>query len=216
MMVKIQSIFKAGSSLQRDIYNYINFVSGDNLIKFSRIQIPNIDNIDCDILILRHPINRMISQYYSRGWTHKPHDLITEETKSEIRSMSLSEYVVGGRLSFQKKIYQKIFDKSESLHIIKYEDMMDDPLAFMRYILRSVDRLDLLDIVYDKFSEEFVFDNEDHSDDISSGRSNVHKRNLDHEEYLHKFNEHEQSFIYKNMGDILAYYDSVPNLLKSV
>jgi hypothetical protein len=70
-MVKIQSIFKAGGELQRGIYKYINFVSGDNLIKFSRIDIPNITDIECDILILRHPINRMISQYYSRGWTNK-------------------------------------------------------------------------------------------------------------------------------------------------
>ena len=44
-MVKIQSIFKAGGELQRRIYKYINFVSGDNLIKFSRIDIPNITDI---------------------------------------------------------------------------------------------------------------------------------------------------------------------------
>lgn len=213
-MVKIQSIFKAGSTLQSNIYDYINFVSGDNLIKFSRTL--TVIDIDCNILILRHPVNRMISQYYSRGWTHRPHEFSTEEARSKIRSMSLSEYVVGDRLLFQKKIYQDIFDKSENLHIIKYEDMMKDPLAFMKFILRSVDRLDLLDIVYDNFSEEFVFDNKDYSDDISNGRSNTHKRNLDHEEYLHKFNEHEQSLIHKNIGDILTYYDSLPNLLKSV
>lgn len=214
-MVKIQSIFKAGSSLQSEIYNYINFVSGDNLIKFSRIQIPKTTDVDCDILILRHPINRMISQYYSRGWTHELDEFNTEEVRSKVRSKTLSEYVIGGVL-FQKKIYQNILDKSENFHIIKYEDMMEDPLAFMKFILRSVDRLELLDIVYDEFSERFVFDGKDHSDDISSGRSNVHKRNLDHEEYLHKFNEQEQLLIHKKAGDILAYYDSVPNVLKSV
>ena len=172
-------------------------------------------DIDCNILILRHPVNRMISQYYSRGWTHKLDEFNTEEVRYKVRSKTLSEYVVGGVL-FQKKIYQNILDKSENFHIIKYEDMMEDPLAFMKFILRSVDRLDLLDIVYDNFSEDFVFDNKDYSEDISNGRSNTHKRNLDHEEYLHKFNEHEQSLIHKNIGDILTHYDSVPNLLKSV
>jgi hypothetical protein len=214
-MVKIQSIFKAGGELQRGIYKYINFVSGDNLIKFSRIDIPNITDIECDILILRHPINRMISQYYSRGWTHKFDEFNTEEAKSKARSKTLSEYVIGG-LPFQKKIYQNIFDKSENFHIIKYEDMMKDPLAFMKFILKSVNRLDLLDIVYDNFSEEFVFDNKDYSDDISNGKSTTHKRNLDHKEYLHKFDEHEQSLMRKKIGDVLVYYDSMPNLLKSV
>ena len=214
-MVKIQSIFKAGGELQRDIYKYINFVSGVNLIKFSRIHIPNITDIDCDILILRHPINRMISQYYSRGWTHKPDKFNTEEAKSKTRSKTLPEYVIGG-LPFQKKIYQNIFDKSENFDIIKYEDMMKDPLAFMKFILKSVNRLDLLDIVYDNFSEEFVFDNKDYSEDISNGKSTTHKRNLDHEEYLHKFDENEQSLMRKKIGDVLVYYDSVPNLLKSV
>lgn len=209
------TLHKCGSCLQTDIYNFINELCNDDVIDCDR---PNLSGKpesfqaieDSDIIVLRHPINRLISMYYSVGWTHAT-DKFTDkqwEKRKQIKKLSLSEFVVSYKLYWQKNIYEKILNMNGP-RIIKYENIMDNPKGYMSLILDKINRLDLLDEVYNNLKNEFIFDGKDRSDDIVNKGLITHVRNLDHKEYLNKFNECEIFFINRVMGDVLERYDNL-------
>ena len=218
--LKIRAIHKSGSSLQSTIYDYINHLCNHNVIDFDRVfseanhQEWFQSTKDSDIIVLRHPINRIISRYYSHGWTHCTDNFNDKSWKhrKKIRESSLSEYVISGKLLLrQRNMYEKILSIS-NVCFLKYEDIMDKPKRYMSLILNKIDRIDLLDKVYNNFKNEFVFHGKDRRDDIVNKGLISHVRNLDHKEYLNKFNECEIFFINRIMGDLLERYDNLSSI----
>ena len=163
---------KAASVLQEKIYDYINSIAG-KCIDFDRVyDIKDTDWLrqleEVDIIVLRNPINRKISAYYSFGWTHDDTNFSEKQIKrrKQIQSLSLSDWVVHkGKLTYDRNVIRDIL----SLHgpkIIKYEDIMDQPKKFISFILEKIHRPDLLESVYEQFKDEFIFEHKDLSDDI--------------------------------------------------
>ena len=214
-ILKIRVLHKCASSLQSRIYNYIDDLCGYNVIDFNRMPTsinPNLVQAtkNCDIIVLRNPVNRMISMYYSYGWTHPTdkYDDKSWESRKIIRKLSLSEYVVSTKLQWQKQWYEKILS-ADGAYFVKYEDIMDNPKEYISLVLDKIGRLELLDKVYNNFKNEFVFHGKDRSDDIINKGLITHVRNLDHKEYLNKFNECEIFFINRIMGELLERYDNL-------
>lgn len=121
--VEVNSLHKAGTSIQRRIFKEIsihkdfNFFDGE-MEKTNKPFIRTMRKVNeknnlltaddaLNIFILRHPISSIISAYYSYGWTH-PTDVppeITDTSKrkdienylkklrNEVKELSLNEYV---------------------------------------------------------------------------------------------------------------------------
>jgi hypothetical protein len=214
-MIKIRAIHKSGSTLQNAIYVYINSLCDKKIIEFDRLNIhdKNLETEvkESDIIVLRHPVNRMISHYYSHGWTHNTSEFDNKAwgLRELIQSISLEDFVLSGRLFYQASIYEKIFNNT-SCKILRYEDMMNNPRGYILFILKKIKCRHLFGKVYGKFKEEFEFKGKDLSNDIINNGVITHKRNLDHKEYLNKFKDDCQIyFINKIMGDILEKYDKL-------
>ena len=215
-LLKIRVLHKCASSLQNRIYNYIDDLCGDNVIDFNRMPASINSNLvqatkNCDIIVLRNPVNRMISKYYSAGWTHSTVEYDDERWKEreEIKQLTLSEFVISYRLSWQRQSYERMLGAKNAC-IVRYEDIMNNPKGYIRLVLLKINRLDLFDTVYENFKHEFIFDGKDLSDDIVNKGLIEHRRNLDHKEYLNKFNDKcEMFFIDRMMGKVLKIYDNL-------
>tara|TARA_Y100000385_G_scaffold152602_1_gene158321 strand:- start:958 stop:1614 length:657 start_codon:yes stop_codon:yes gene_type:complete len=214
-MIKIQTIHKSGSSLQSRVYKHINSTVGE-CIDFSRINTrKEIDWLgelqEVDIIVLRNPINRLISAYYSFGWTHTDVNFSEEQFKRRklIQSLSLSDWVVHkGRLTYDRNVVRDILSLDKP-KIIRYEDIMDHPKNFISLIVKQINRPDLLESVYKRFKDEFIFNHKDLSDDIINKGVMSHKRTLNHNEYLEKLNESDLQVINDIMGDVLKQYNKI-------
>lgn len=229
--MKIASLHKAATTLQKRIYLYINDITKKNVIEFDRISTKRPRNHDwfnklihADVIVLRHPINRMISMYYSYGWTHTTVNF-TEEAKqmrAEMQSKTLSDWVVSDGMFVSRTIYGRIFDlydvrnaiqnNEEKPRLVKYEDMMDNPRKFISLILHKIDEDVLLDCVYEKFKKEFIFNGKDKSDDIVNNGDMSHIRNLDHQEYLNKFSPKDLEHIDDKMSSCIETYNNIEKL----
>lgn len=213
-MIKIRAIHKSGSTLQNAIYVYINSLCDEKIIDFDRLNIHNKKKLEkevkeSDIVILRHPVNRMISHYYSHGWTHSTSEFDSKawELRELIKKISLDDFVLSGRLFYQSSIYETIFN-NRTCKILRYEDMMNNPRGYILFILKKIKCRHLFGKVYGRFKKEFEFSGQDLSDDIINDGVMTHRRNLDHQEYLNKFqNDCQIYFINKVIGDVLKQYD---------
>jgi len=212
--IKIRSIHKAASTLQSTIYMFINSIAGES-INFDRIilskenWIRTIENVD--IIVLRNPINRRISAYYSFGWTHSDVDFSERQfsKRKEIRSLSLNNWVIHKRgLTYERNVIRDILSLDKP-KIIRYEDIMDYPKKFISLIVNKINRPDLLECVYKQFKNEFIFKHKDLSDDIINKGVVSHRRTLNHSEYLEKLNESDLQFIDDIMGDVLSQYNKI-------
>jgi len=213
-MIKIRSIHKAASSLQSTICKHINSTV-EECINFERIFFNTenwIEKIeDVDIIVLRNPINRRISAYYSFGWTHSDVDFSEKQFKrrEQIQSLSLADWVVNKqRLTFDRNIFLAMFGL-QNPKIIRYEDIMDHPKKFISLVVNEINRPDLLESVYERFKDEFIFNNKDLSDDIINKGVMSHKRTLNHNEYLEKLNESDLQAINDIMYDVLNQYNKI-------
>ena len=140
-MIKIRAIHKSGSTLQNAIYVYINSLCNEKIIEFDRLYDKNLEKQvkESDIIVLRHPVNRIISNYYSHGWTHNTSEFDNEawELRELIQSISLEDFVLSRRLLYQASIYEKIFNNT-SCKILRYEDMMNNPRGYILFILKKI------------------------------------------------------------------------------
>ena len=217
-MINILSLHKSGSTLQNQIYTHINKIAGQQIC-FSRAKINWLQVLqeqlkNTDIIVIRNPINRLISHYYSAFCAKnkddnnvKNHGIISNQ--KEMRSYTLSEWIV--RESFllkHKNIYDFILS-SNNLHIIRYEDMMDESEKFISFILNKINKPHLLEIVYKKWEDEFVFNIPDLSNQIVNQGLISHRRILDHNEYLKKFTKQELEIINNVFGDTLHKYNNI-------
>tara|TARA_Y100000004_G_scaffold191247_2_gene249707 strand:- start:197 stop:871 length:675 start_codon:yes stop_codon:yes gene_type:complete len=220
-MINILSLHKSGSTLQNKIYKHINKIAGQQ-IAFSRARITWLQVLylkkeelkNTDIIVIRNPINRLISHYYSAFCgknkdDNNVHNFGCNDNQRLIRSYTLSEWIVREKFLLKhKNLYDLILD-SNNLHIIRYEDMMDQPKQFISFILNKINRLDLLETVYEKWKGEFIFNIPDLSDKIANQGIISHRRILDHNEYLKKFTKKELQTIDNILHDTLDRYNKI-------
>ena len=83
------------------------------------------------------------------------------------------------------------------------------PKNFISLIVKQINRPDLLESVYKRFKDEFIFNHKDLSDDIINKGVISHKRTLNHNEYLEKLNESDLQVINDIMGDVLKQYNKI-------
>lgn len=215
------SLHKSGSTFQNKIYSHINRIAGQQIC-FSRAKInwlqvlyskhEELNNID--IIVIRNPINRLISHYYSAFYAKNKDDKNIKNygntsLQKEMRSHTLSEWIVREDFLLKHKNIYDFILSSNNLNIIKYEDMMDEPEKFISFILKKINKLDLLEIVYNKFKDEFAFDKPDLSDQIVNEGLISHRRILDRNEYLKKFTKQELEIINSALGDTLYRYNNI-------
>lgn len=219
--VNILSLHKSGSTLQSYIYRYINKIAGQE-IGFSRaklslfraIYVEQFSLKNTDILVIRNPINRLISYYYSAFCgknkdDNNVHNFACSHNQRLRRSYTLSQWILRKKfLLTQKRRYDTMLSL-DNLHRIRYEDMMDQPKKFMSFILDKINRVDLLENVYEKWKDEFVFNMPDLSDQIVNEGLISHRRILDHNEYLKKFTKQELEIINNVLGDTLHRYNNI-------
>ena len=139
----IKCITKAGSSLQCNLFAHMKNIHDVNSIRFKRIKPPTHgewlqDVMAADIVILRNPVNRMISTYYSLGWTHQTDNFKKDniEQREEIKSTTLGEWITSaGRLRNIANVYNSILEVKQD-SIMRYEDIMDNGKGYLHLILK--------------------------------------------------------------------------------
>lgn len=232
----VLSMHKTATVLQERIFKHLAFLSDINYYnyfylqqqkKISNIKHPCIimdrhiqtkDSNTFDVLvIIRHPINRLISEYYSYGWTHTDdidwiEDEITRKLykkyftteREKIRKISLDKYVLNN-LKKTFKQYELALNYKDAL-IIPYEFMMSKPKLFFDIILEKIEKKELSKNLYEKFKKEFVL-SQDFSEKIIKGETKCHRRTLNHKEYFEKLQVKTIQLAYKEIGDLLNNYD---------
>ena len=211
--MNILVVHKAASTLLQNIARYINTSYGEHKINLIRIQNERILTYDGYskqpyLIIIRHPLNKLISEYYSFGWTH---DIVTDfqvRLRAKIKTMKLEEFVI----FHQKSVYcyEKIYRHGSN--IIKYENMMDNPKSFFRLMLKLANLDDALDDIYNQFKCEFEYIS-DKSDDIIKGNYKNHRRILDHTEYLNKLPKAINEKLETRTIEIIKNYDNCKCML---
>jgi len=220
--MKFRAIHKSASVLHEKICLYINMYSAKEVVDFDRLWTEDfrmnwedtyLDDPP-DIIVLRNPVNRIISMYYSYGWSHppelRPEDFL--DYRKEIREQTLGEFICKKKILTNEKHFIEGSLKLGST-ILRYEDIMDNPEDYLHFILKSVDRLDLIESVKKEFLEEFEWTKQDLSDKIVKGEityPTAHKRNLDHYEYLHKLSHDQIEYVHNILDTTLEKYWELP------
>jgi len=230
----VLSMHKTATVLQEKIFKYVADSIGIKYYKYFDVQqkkhsinhpciitdrfIQKKDlNVFDVILIIRHPINRLISEYYSFGWTHPDNlDWIFDidqrkiqlekfkKIRYKIRISSLDDYVINN-LNTRRQQYEEALSYKECL-LIPYEFMMGSPIKFFDIISKKLGRQELSQDLYENFKEEFIF-LKDFSEDIVNEKSNSHKRVLNHFEYMEKLQEETIKLIHNEIGNLLNEYN---------
>ena len=205
--LKICSIHKSATVLQSQLYHYINIKLEYEGIVFNRLA-PKSSLSDVDLIIIRHPLNKLISQYYSFGWTHPAGEGGADFAKDreEIRSQTLDEYIIRPRHQHGLvRLYENAYLFPDK--ILRYESIMDNPREFILLILRRLEAEYLFDDVWQAWGAHFAFNSPDLSDSIINDDLITHRRNLDHDEYKKKLSPDTISSLSPAMADIIYKYE---------
>jgi|SRR5210317_2237572 len=209
--IKIFVVHKGGSCLQDRIYKLINFTLEEDVFEFARLMRTSDINKE-DIVILRHPLNKLISEYYSYGWSHSTHEHTEAQLKfrEKTRKQNLDEYIIHNNQKLHL-FYDKAF--SATKNIIKYEDIMDYPQKYLRFVLKKIDKEKIFDELWVGLKHEFEFNGKDLSEDIIAERSKSHIRNLDHLEYQKKISPATLKKLAPKTIETIKIYNTLPNII---
>jgi hypothetical protein len=240
VIYKILSLHKSGSTLQESLFKHLAHLTGMQYYKSYEINnekedrnIPDnsivtyrsIFATDNCIIIPRHPLNRLISQYYSVGWTHgTTFPWITDEKekqarintflsrRDEIQTMSLDEYVLRN-IEDRKKEYDYLLKTKEL--IIPYEFMMSYPVDFFDVICKKFNAPSLSNDMYKHFSRSFEYDKDITKKILKSKDKKLRhyerkKRTLDNNECWSKLKKDTLKECYSSsMKDVLYFYEKL-------
>jgi len=234
---KILSLHKCATNLQENLFRYLaqqlnfNFYSNKNVKRQDRIYPYIITNRTIysalnSIIIPRHPLNRLISQYYSFGWTHDTtFEWVKNENQKNIRKIDfLSKRYKIQNQTLDEYVKENIEDRVEEYKIllttnelvIPYEFMMEKPYEFLSIICNKFERPDLIDSMYNIFKEEFKYNVVDKSESIVRHKSKAHKRTLNKNEYIEKLKPDTLKFAKEKINNILEYYNTLLNNYKII
>lgn len=232
--LNVYCLHKCGSVLQNTILTQIckkisfNFYEVLLYNNIPRKNIPyiclyrHIGNIkNNSVIVLRHPLNRLISQYYSFGWTHddshkwikdlkKRNDIRQKflESRKKIQNLSLNDYVIQ---NLTDRIDEYNIALTSNALIIPYEYIITHPKEYLSLILSKINYLHMLDDIYHNIHKEFIFNN-DFSLNIIEKKYTGHRRTLHKDgEYLEKLSKSTIDFAYSKIYTTIISYE---NLLK--
>lgn len=218
--------WKCGSSLVNRILIYVankskfNYTSLDNVkqtvkfddadkhLIFSRnpkrfvnLKQPPHTNVN-KLIVLRHPLSRLISQYYSFGWTHttdakwitnreqrRAKRLQLEKDQKDIRSMKIDDYVARELGNYIDQYISDCLSDVESpgTVILPYELLIQQPTVFVNKVLNLIEETDSLNQVLTEFHKDFQ-PVEDSTNRILTEGYRTHRRSSDVHEWKHRLN----------------------------
>ena len=234
---KVKTFFKCGSCIQIKMFNWlakqkhINFYE-NHIIENYNVNVlkpyiitqrfpHNFENNIFNIFIIRHPIDRLISQYYSFGYTHSDDylkDFKDKEYREKrrkaylkqvnyIKNSTLDNYILDNLNEYMEE-YNYIYTLKDKKNVIvlPYELMVFNFKKFSEIIceLFNFDS----EIFYNQFKSEFE-DFEDKSNLIVNNKSKSHKRAKIFKEYLKKLKKETIEIINKKNKKVLDDYNVI-------
>lgn len=210
----MNKIFRYGSGICSNTYRDLDHVSNSHHHEssvqettFTR-HITDIDqtyawdsiNNDNHLFVVRHPLSRLISEYYSFGWTHgtsanwiqdeEERKIVSDQMKYRkkiIQKTSLDDYIIdslGLEIgNFISKCIQK--DTTTCTCILPYEMFVTDPQQFITTSLNFLSMSDVVEDVIDKFRDQ-LSPIDDRTDDIVNNNLKTHRRSSDIHEWRTK------------------------------
>lgn len=214
----INTIFKHGADLCSNTFKDLDSVSKSHYHESSEHEmiftrhITDIDqlykwdsvNKNKHLFVVRHPLTRLISKYYSFGWTHtenprwiqdkKERKKISAEiinSKKNIQQISLDDYIINGLGSRVDRFMSKCIQKpiTTCTCILPYEMLVTDPDRFITTSLDFLSMADVAENVIDNFRDQLT-PIEDRTDKIINNECKSHRRTSDIHEWKTKLDIH--------------------------
>jgi len=174
------------------------------------------------IFILRNPLDILVSEYFSFGWTHPIKGTDEEKEnltklREDIQKMSLDDYC----LKYADKLYNKfksllrlnLSKEGDNYHVITYEELVTNFKAWAYKIFEIVEvPEDRREFIYLKYKPEFEYIKEITPDQIFSGESKKHKRRIlpgDHKDKLKNLTIIKLNHQFKK---VLEFHESILNV----
>ena len=153
----------------------------------------NLEDDTFYIILLRNPLDILISEYYSWGWMHylpkKGFKILNQQKRNHIRKLSINEYCKLYSDDLLKR-YQPILEidkNSNNLCIVKYCDMVLDYKNWLNNVVIYFDLSKLeIDKLYNKFKNEFSNIKELTPNQIINQGIRRHKRKMYPGDYKNK------------------------------
>lgn len=249
----IASFWKSGTTLQDKIFaRYAELIGvpfykrqpppknapADYVYTCDNLLVAKAFDADRVVCILRHPLNRLISQYYSYGWTHSDKcDWIEDEQKrneaidrirshrEEVRELTLDQYVQkvlrGEKNEKQISKVAAAFDqhlKHASTHVYKKAFSTAHPdmtlIAYEKMMDNPAWFLNLAcpdhaSTLLAEFAKEFDWTGEDLSEKIANGEITSHRRTVDHDEFKNKLSSETIAVAEAQIGYWLKRYNKL-------
>lgn len=234
-------IFKYGSNLCSHTYRDLDHINNSHdhesslqEIVFTR-HIKDLDqtytwssiNNDKHLFVVRHPLARLISAYYSFGWTHgtkaawiqdveerKKVSAAMIRQKEIIQKTNLDDYIIdnlGSQIdNFISNCIQK--DKTTCTCILPYEMFIIHPSRFIKTAFDFLSMSDVVEGVIDKFKDQLT-PVEDRTDEIINNDLKTHRRTSDIHEWKTKLDINYISDKVKNINS--KYIDRYTDFLAS-
>jgi hypothetical protein len=161
------------------------------------------------IILLRNPLDILVSEYYSFGWMHIIDQIALRERK-EIQAMSIDEYCLSPK--YQKNLYERykpilnyINTQPNNLLVLQYADMV---LNFGLWMYKLGNFLGLdnknIELLIEKFNNEFIIDFKLLShEDITQKGVRRHKRHLLPNDHLNKLKPETIAILNDYFGKII-------------
>lgn len=210
MNINITSIHKTGSTILQKVFRDVCYVNSkiyhDDLtshgpndnslqsITVSRYPSYNLPETK-HVYILRHPMGRLISQYYSYGWTHTYNSQNTTQTLEEfnmwqqgIRNQRLDDFIIFNidkDVDDYTKILVPFIDGTSEFLVLPYELLVNKHVKFFKILGEYIDISDLHKHVRDRFADDFK-PHEDRTNYIVNHGINTHRRTTNIHEYKEK------------------------------
>jgi len=140
------------------------------------------------IFVIRNPLDILVSEYFSFGWTHtikgNDDERYTMTTlRDEIQQLSIDAYC----LKYADTLYKKLIPllglnlnkESDNYYVVTYEELVTDFEKWSTKMFELVDvPEDKQNLIYSKYVQEFENIQETTPEQIMSGESIPHKRKV--------------------------------------
>ncbi len=187
-------------------------------IRFKEGELLSMDNDAKNVIHLRDPIDVLISQYFSFGWTHTPSKKIIFESKRDmIKQKSIDEYCLEecGELSLKYRTLINLYDKIPNKIVSDYSSMRDDFKKWNSHMCRSVlgtEGGEIEKSLLKKFKSEFGFFHRLMSrrilpKQIISGNKKPHRRDGSDNQKVRYLKKETIEKLENEMKDVLEFFN---------
>jgi hypothetical protein len=228
-MVKVFALHKSGSMFLYEYFkllsklNNLNYYSVNNnpqnQAEYNKVNgcICPIRNINLDeeydinetyIFHFRNPIDTLISEYYSYGFTHMVEKTWQQERKEYIQSITIDQYCINEYNILLKRYenminFINLYYSNGNIIISKYDHMFYNFKQWNKDICKSLNINDEVKL-YNQFKSEFenveIVDN----NKIITGEIKTHRRNGTSNQYLNELNTETVNILESVFSNILT------------